>query len=159
MQLIGLIKETKQPQDTRVALTPKQCKYFNDQYPDKKVIVQSSQDRCFSDDEYRAQGIEVREDVSDCEILLGIKEIKTKDLLPGKTYFFFSHTKKLQPYNREMMQDIIRKKITLIDYECLAFEDGARIIGFGFFAGVVGAHNGFLELRKAHRSIRTQACA
>lgn len=144
MVRIGLIREGKIPEDNRVALTPAQCRWLHKNHSLFKVTVQSSSSRCYSDDEYKRAGIEVRPDVSDCDILLGIKEVPVNDLLPGKTYFFFSHTKKLQPYNREMLQEIIRKKITLIDYECLEHRDGTRIIGFGFFAGVVGAHNGMM---------------
>src|SRR4029450_11820823 len=83
-------------------------------------------------------------DISDCDILLGIKEVPVADLLPGKTYLFFSHTRKKQPHNRKMLQTILERNITLIDYECLEHDDGQRIIGFGFFAGVVGAHNGMM---------------
>jgi hypothetical protein len=75
---------------------------------------------------------------------LGIKEVPVKELIPGKTYLFFSHTKKKQPHNQALLRSILEKKITLIDYECLEHEDGQRIIGFGFFAGVVGAHNGMM---------------
>ena len=61
---------------------------------------------------------------------------------------FRSHTKKKQAHNRALMKAILEKKITLIDYECLEHEDGQRIIGFGFFAGVVGAHNGIMAYGK-----------
>src|SRR6185295_15988830 len=89
-------------------------------------------------------GIEVTNDLSDCDILLGIKEVPVEMLLPNKTYMFFSHTKKKQPYNQKLMHAMVEKKITLIDYECLEHADGQRIIGFGFFAGIVGAHNGIM---------------
>lgn len=141
---IGLIKEGKVPADNRVALTPAQCKWINKNSAEMKVIVQSSPTRCFTDREYQAAGIEVKEDISECDILLGIKEVPVDQLLPGKIFLFFSHTKKKQPYNQKMMRAILDNKITLIDYECLEHEDGQRIIGFGFFAGVVGAHNGMM---------------
>lgn len=144
MLKIGLIKEGKVPVDTRVALTPAQCKWINNNRKDIEVVVQSSPHRCFSDKEYAVAGIKVVESLSDCDIILGIKEVPVANLLPEKTYLFFSHTKKMQPYNQAMLRDIINKKITLIDYECLLHEDGQRIIGFGFFAGVVGAHNGMM---------------
>lgn len=112
--------------------------------PDIKVIVQTSTGRCFSDAEYKAAGVEVKEDMNEADILLGIKEVPVEMLIEGKTYLFFSHTKKLQPYNQKLLQAVIAKKITLIDYECLEHEDGTRIIGFGFFAGIVGAHNGMM---------------
>lgn len=141
---IGLIREGKIPADNRVALTPAQCKWIHKQLPDVKVVAQTSPSRCFTDREYTAAGVEVREDLGDCDILMGIKEVPVAQLLPGKTYLFFSHTKKKQPHNRELLRTILDRKIRLIDYECLEHEDGQRIIGFGFFAGVVGAHNGIM---------------
>lgn len=144
MVKIGLIREGKVPTDNRVALSPAQCKWINKNRTDMQVVVQQSDSRCFTDQEYRQAGIEVRDEMNDCDILMGIKEVPVEMLIANKTYLFFSHTKKLQPYNQQMLQEIIRKKITLIDYECLEHEDGTRIIGFGFFAGVVGAHNGIM---------------
>jgi alanine dehydrogenase len=140
---IGLIKEGKIPPNNRVALTPAQCKWVQQNLP-VKIKVQQSETRCFKDEEYISEGIEVHESVSDCDILLGIKEVPLDMLIQEKTYLFFSHTKKMQPYNQKLLQSIINKKITLIDYECFEHDDGTRIIGFGFFAGVVGAHNGMM---------------
>lgn len=148
MLTIGLIKEGKVPVDNRVALTPAQCKWIKQHRPDLRVIVQSSTERCFTDKEYSSAGIEVKEDISEADLLFGIKEVPQDMLIPAKTYLFFSHTKKLQPYNQAMLQDVVQKKITLVDYECLEHEDGARIIGFGFFAGIVGAHNGMMAFGK-----------
>jgi saccharopine dehydrogenase (NAD+, L-lysine-forming) len=144
MLKIGLIREGKIPCDSRVALTPSQCKWLHKNFNDIRVTVQHSSSRCYSDKEYQLAGITVQEDMSDFDILMGIKEVPVNMLIDGKTYFFFSHTKKLQPYNQAMIQAIAAKKITLIDYECLEHEDGTRIIGFGFFAGIVGAHNGMM---------------
>lgn len=141
---IGLIREGKIPADNRVALTPAQCKWIHKQLPDVKVVAQTSPSRCFTDREYTAAGVEVKEDLGDCDILMGIKEVPVAQLLPGKTYLFFSHTKKKQPHNQGLLRSILDKKIRLIDYECLEHDDGQRIIGFGFFAGVVGAHNGIM---------------
>ncbi len=143
MLKIGLIKEGKTPPDNRVALTPTQCKWVQEN-KDISIAVQHSATRCYSDNEYLKAGIEVKEDLSDCDILFGIKEVPVDMLIPEKTYFFFSHTRKLQLYNQNLLHAIISKKITLIDYECLEHEDGTRLIGFGFFAGVVGAHNGMM---------------
>jgi len=145
---IGLIKEGKHPADNRVALTPAQCKWIHKQIADVKIVVQSSPHRCFTDKEYAAAGVEVKEDMSYCDVFFGIKEVPVDMLLPGKTYLFFSHTKKKQPQNQKLLRAIVDKKITLIDYECLEHEDGQRIIGFGFFAGVVGAHNGLMAYGK-----------
>ncbi|MFZ9387371.1 MAG: NAD(P)-dependent oxidoreductase [Chitinophagaceae bacterium] len=144
MTRIGLIREGKVPADNRVALTPAQCKWIHRNSPDVRVVVQSSGNRCFSDREYLIAGAEVVDSVEDCDLLLGIKEVPVDQLVPGKTYLFFSHTKKKQPHNQLLLRAILEKEITLIDYECLEHEDGQRIIGFGFFAGVVGAHNGMM---------------
>ena len=141
---IGLLRETKIPADNRVALTPAQCKWILKNNSDIKITAQPSSIRCFSDKEYISAGVEIGEDLSGCDVLFGIKEVVAETLLPGKTYVFFSHTRKQQPQNRLMLQTIIKNNITLIDYECLEHEDGQRIIGFGFFAGVVGAHNGMM---------------
>ena len=107
-------------------------------------MVQHCETRCFSDKEYQMAGVEVKEDISECDIMMGIKEVPVDMLIANKTYLFFSHTKKLQPYNQKLLKAVIAKKIDLIDYECLEHEDGKRIIGFGFFAGIVGAHNGMM---------------
>ena len=144
MITIGLLREGKIPADNRVALTPAQCKWIHKNSARVRVVAQASADRCYSDKEYLAAGVEVLEDISGCDILFGIKEVPAKDLVSGKTYLFFSHTKKQQPDNREMFRSILERKITLIDYECLEHDDGQRILGFGFFAGVVGAHNGIM---------------
>ncbi|MGC4036380.1 MAG: NAD(P)-dependent oxidoreductase [Chitinophagaceae bacterium] len=141
---IGLIREGKIPADNRVALTPPQCKWIHKNSDLVRIIVQSSTTRCFSDKEYESAGVAVKEDLSDCDILLGIKEVPVSQLIDGKTYLFFSHTRKKQLHNQRLLQSILEKKITLIDYECLEHEDGQRIIGFGFFAGIVGAHNGMM---------------
>lgn len=148
MVKIGLIREGKFPPDNRVALIPSQCKWILKNSAKVTIHAQTSTQRCFSDKEYQLAGVEVKEDLSDCDILLGIKEAPPEQLIPGKTYLFFSHTKKKQPHNQKLLQTIIQKNITLIDYECLEHEDGQRIIGFGFFAGVVGAHNGMMAYGK-----------
>jgi hypothetical protein len=141
---IGLIRETKIPRDHRVAFTPAQCKWIQENFPNVSITVQSSPDRCFSDREYSIAGITVKDTVDHCDILFGIKEVAINELIPEKTYLFFSHTKKKQAYNQRLFQQILKNNITLIDYECMEHDDGQRILGFGFFAGVVGAHNGIM---------------
>ena len=152
MITIGLIRETKIPVDNRVAFTPAQCKWIHKHLPNVKLIVQSSTGRCYTDREYLSAGITVQDDISGCDILFGIKEVNKEDLIPNKTYLFFSHTKKKQPYNQQLFKTILDKKITLIDYECLEHIDGQRILGFGFFAGIVGAHNGMMAYGKRTRA-------
>jgi len=148
MLQIGLIREGKTPADNRVALTPAQCRWLRKNFPAIKVVVQHSTNRCFSDKEFELAGVEIKEDMTDCDILLGIKEVPIDMLIPGKTYLFFSHTKKLQPHNQPLFKAMLEKKITLVDYECLVHEDGQRVLGFGFFAGIVGAHNGMMAYGK-----------
>ncbi len=144
MTRIGLIREGKIPADNRVALTPAQCKWIHKSSNEIRIVAQSSESRCFTDREYRAAGVEVLESVENCDILIGIKEVPVDQLIPDKTYLFFSHTKKKQPHNQKLLRTILENRIRLIDFECLEHEDGQRIIGFGFFAGVVGAHNGMM---------------
>ena len=141
---IGLIRERKKLPDERVAFTPKQCAYIQANYPGIKIVVEPSPIRCFTDEAFRAEGIEMTDDLSSCDVLLGIKEVPIDQLIPGKTYFFFSHTKKKQPHNQKLMHALIEKRISMIDYECLIHSDDQRILGFGLFAGIVGAHNGLL---------------
>ncbi|MGB3650001.1 MAG: NAD(P)-dependent oxidoreductase [Rivularia sp. (in: cyanobacteria)] len=141
---VGIIREGKVNVDTRVPLTPKQCRYLLDTYQDLQIFVQPSQERCFSDREYQSQGIPIKENMQECELLLGVKEVPISMLLPQKTYLFFSHTIKKQPYNRELLRSILRQKIRLIDYECLRNDRSQRVIAFGRWAGIVGAHNAIL---------------
>ncbi|MGK7950046.1 MAG: NAD(P)-dependent oxidoreductase [Xenococcaceae cyanobacterium] len=141
---VGIVREGKIKSDSRVPLTPKQCKYLLEGYRDLQIFVQPSQERCFSDSEYEGQGIPLTENLAECDILLGVKEVPINLLLPNKTYLFFSHTIKKQPYNRELLRSILQKKIRLIDYECLRDSSGKRIIAFGRWAGIVGGHNAIL---------------
>ncbi len=139
---IGLLREGKVPPDERVALTPEQCLEFRDRWPDIELVVQSSEVRRIKDSEYIEYGMDVVHDVSDCDILIGVKEVNIEDLVPGKTFLFFSHTYKQQPYNAQLLAAMLDKKVSLIDYEMLKGADGRRIIGFGRWAGIVGAYNG-----------------
>lgn len=137
---IGIIREGKVPPDARAPLTPEQCGEAMVELP-VRVVVQPSPVRCFKNEEYVAYGIHLQEDLSDCDVLLGIKEVPVEQLLAGKTYLFFSHTMKKQPHNRRLLQAVLEKNIRLVDYEALTDERGERLIAFGFYAGIVGAHN------------------
>jgi alanine dehydrogenase len=147
---IALIREEKNPPETRVAFSPAQCLWLMNKYPELEIIVQPSSLRCFKDEEYNQEGVQVIEDVSSCNLLMGIKEVPADLLVSGKKYLFFSHTIKKQPQNRKLLQQALKKKIQLIDYECLVFENGERILGFGHYAGVVGAHNAFYAYGKKY---------
>jgi hypothetical protein len=124
-----------------VPLTPEQCAEAQVELP-VRVVVEPSPVRCFKDEEFTKHGIHLQEDLSDCDILLGVKEVPIEKLISEKTYLFFSHTIKKQPYNRALLQAVLEKKIRLIDYEVLTNDKGERLIAFGFYAGIVGAHNG-----------------
>lgn len=140
---IGVIREGKVPPDKRVPLTPKQAKEVMECWPNVEVLVQPSPIRKYPDDAYRAEGIRLEEDLSECSILLGVKEVPTDMLIPERTYLFFSHTYKMQPYNAKLLKAILEKKVRLIDYEMIKEPGGRRLIGFGRYAGVVGCYNAF----------------
>lgn len=141
---IGVLREEKNPPDRRVPLTPLICSEIIKKYPGATIAVQPSSIRCYSDEEYTFFGIPLQEDLSDCDILLGVKEVPVDLLLPGKTYFFFSHTIKKQKHNQKLMRALIGKKITMVDYETLTDKKNNRIIAFGRYAGIVGAYNAIL---------------
>ncbi len=143
---LGILREGKTPPDNRVPLTPQQCLEVQGKFINVQVVVQNSNVRCFSDEEYHEKGIPVQEDVLDCDVLMGVKEVLVNELISDKIYFFFSHTIKKQEYNRKLLQTILQKKIQLVDYEVLTDKNGFRIIGFGRFAGLVGAYNGLRAL-------------
>ena len=139
----AIIKERKNPPDRRVVFSPGKLKEFQDQFPLSEIKVENSNIRIFADEKYKELGFEVSEDISDCEVLFGVKEVPISALIPNKIYFFFSHTIKKQPYNRKLLQAILEKNIELFDHETIIKENGARLIGFGRYAGIVGAYNGF----------------
>ena len=137
---IGLIRETKNPEDNRVALSPAQVAKLKAEFPDSDIIVQSSSIRAFADEEYRSVGVNVVEDLTDCDILFGIKEAKIDSLIPNKQYFFFGHIAKKQEYNRPLLQAFMQKRITFCDYEYLVDDNNIRVAAFGWWAGVVGVY-------------------
>ncbi|WP_378177269.1 NAD(P)-dependent oxidoreductase [Aquimarina sp. SS2-1] len=143
MTTFGIIRERKNPPDRRVVFSPKGLRDTVSRFPQASFKVESSDIRIFSDEDYRAAGFEVSEDLSDCDVLLGVKEVPIDALIPNKKYFFFSHTIKKQPYNRKLLKAILDKNIELYDHEVIVNEKGFRLIGFGRYAGIVGAYNGF----------------
>lgn len=147
---IGIIKEGKVPVDHRVPLTPAQAREVMDRFG-VEVKVQRSDVRIFRDSEYEALGIEVVDEVGDCDVLMGVKEVPKDQLIVDKTYFFFSHTMKQQPYNRDLLKTIVQKNIRLIDYEPLTDTDGNRVVAFGRWAGIVGAYNALWTYGKRYK--------
>ncbi len=144
---IGILREERIPNDRRVALLPSQCLQVMSQYP-VQIVVQPSHVRCYTNKEYVKAGIRLQEDLADCDVLIGIKEVPTHLLIPNKTYLFFSHTIKKQAHNKKLLQTILQNNIRLIDYEALIDADGNRIIAFGRYAGIVGAYNALLMYGK-----------
>ncbi len=147
---IGVLREEKSPPDKRVPLTPLICAELIRKYPHIEIVVQPSKIRCYEDSEYTAFGVPLQEDLTDCDILMGVKEVPTDKLIPNKKYFFFSHTIKKQPHNQKLMKALIEKQIQMIDYETLTDKNHNRIIGFGRYAGIVGAYNAILGYGKKY---------
>ena len=143
---IGVVRETKIPPDHRVALPPAKIIELKQQLPHVEVVVQPSPMRCFSDAEYLELGISMQEDLSDCDILIGVKEVDIPTLITDKTYLFFAHVAKEQPYNRILILALLEKGIRMVDYEYLTDSYGVRLIAFGRWAGIVGAYNGLRGL-------------
>lgn len=141
---IGIIREGKVPADKRAPLAPEHCVQLMQRFPTLEIVAQTSTIRCFADAEYAAMGIAVVDDISHCDVILGIKEVPKEMLVPNSTMLFFSHTIKKQPYNKKLLQEIIRNNIRLIDYECLTDSIGRRMLGFGKYAGIVGSYNALI---------------
>lgn len=139
----GIIKERKNPPDRRVVFTPEELVRLQSEHSEAKIKVETSDIRVFSDEQYADLGIEVTADLSDCDVLFGVKEVPVDALIPNKKYFFFSHTIKKQSYNRKLLQAILNKNIELYDHETIVDANNKRLIGFGRYAGIVGAYNGF----------------
>ncbi|RIV72111.1 NAD(P)-dependent oxidoreductase [Flagellimonas aequoris] len=139
----GIIRERKNPPDRRVVLSPSACQNVLSQFPGAQILVESSPIRVFTDGEYKEKGLQVVDSMDACEVLLGVKEVPIDDLIPNKKYFFFSHTIKKQPYNRDLLRAILDKNIELYDHEVITNPKGQRLVAFGRYAGIVGAYNGF----------------
>ncbi|TNJ43592.1 alanine dehydrogenase [Tamlana fucoidanivorans] len=139
----AIIKERKNPPDRRVVFSPTKLAEAKGQYPMADFIVETSEVRVFEDEAYLKEGFDVTHNISGCDVMIGVKEVPIEALIPNKKYFFFSHTIKKQPYNRKLLQAILDKNIELYDHETITDENGNRLIGFGKYAGIVGAYNGF----------------
>ncbi|MCD4795410.1 MAG: NAD(P)-dependent oxidoreductase [Bacteroidales bacterium] len=145
---VGILKETKTPPDKRTAISPKQGIELSEKFSNVELFIQSSDIRAYKDEEYTALGLQVTEDVSHCDILIGVKEVHIPELIANKTYLFFSHTAKEQEYNRSLLQEFLKKKIKMLDHEYFTDEKGMRLVAFGNWAGLVGAYNGLIALGK-----------
>ena len=145
---IGILREEKLPQDVRTPIVPSDCKKIMDEFPDIKIVVQPSNDRCFTNEEYIASGVEINENIYDCDLLIGVKEVPLHYLIANKKYMFFSHTIKKQQHNLKLLQAFIDLNIEMIDYEALTDEKGDRVIAFGYWAGIVGGFNALWTTQK-----------
>lgn len=139
----AIIKERKNPPDRRVVFSPEKLAEAREQFPEAAFMVEASDIRVFPDATYTINGFNVLDDVSEADVMIGVKEVPIDNLIPNKKYFFFSHTIKKQPYNRKLLQAILDKHIEMYDHEVITRASGARLIGFGRYAGLVGAYNGF----------------
>ena len=166
---IGIIKESR-PDENRAPLAPKQISKIKEQFPFINFLVQPSKKRTFKNEEYEKYGAKITENLNDCDILFGVKEVDVKNLIPNKTYVFFSHTYKLNKETlsnaqgtpgmdkKELLRSILTKNIKLIDYENIRATNGSRYLGFGKFAGIVGCYN-TLNLFLSQNNFQTLARA
>ena len=142
----AIIKERKNPPDRRVVFSPGKLAEAREQFPQAEFIVESSDIRIFPDEAYANLGFEVTDDVSGADVMIGVKEVPIDHLIPNKKYFYFSHTIKKQPYNRSLLQAMLERNIVMYDHETIVNSKDFRLIGFGRYAGLVGAYNGFRAL-------------
>ncbi len=152
IQTIGVIRESR-PDENRAPLVPEHIEKLKNKYPSLRILVQPSSNRCFTDEEYKNCGADIKDDLTNCSIIFGVKEIDTKFLINNKTYVFFSHTYKLNKETlnnaqgtpgmdkKELLKSVLEKKIKLIDYENIRDKNSKRYLGFGRFAGIVGCYN------------------
>lgn len=148
----AIIKERKNPPDRRVVFPPKLCKKVVNTFPEVEFAVEQSEVRFFKDEDYVSEGFNSVNDISDCDVMLGVKEVPVEALIPNKKYFYFSHTIKKQPYNRKLLKAMLEKNIEMYDHEVITRANGSRLIGFGRFAGLVGAYNGFIAYGKKYNT-------
>lgn len=142
----AIIKERKNPPDRRVVFSPETLAEARAKFPEAEFVVESSDIRVFPDEAYAKLGFKVTNDVSNADVMIGVKEVPVENLIPNKKYFYFSHTIKKQPYNRKLLKAMLAHNIEMYDHETIVKENGARLIGFGRYAGLVGAYNGFRAL-------------
>ncbi len=144
---IGIIRESRNDEN-RTPLVPEHIKKYKESNPNINFIIQPSNSRCFADEEYELCGAKINENLNECSIIFGVKEIDPNILINNRTYFFFSHTfkinkqqKNIEKHKKDLLLSILNKKITLIDYENIRGKNGTRCLGFGRFAGIVGCYN------------------
>ncbi len=155
-KLIGIRHENLYAQERRTPLTPEHVKHLISDM-DMDIVVQKSDKRIFTDNEYLKAGARVASNLQDCRIILGVKEIPVEDYEPGKTYLNFAHVVKGQSYNMPRLARMMELGCNHIDYEKITDEQGNRIIFFGHYAGIAGMINSLwsLGLRLKEQGIET----
>ena len=146
--VIGIRREDKNVWERRCPLTPNQVSLLLSRGIVKKVIVQPSTIRCYNDDMFAAAGAELNEDLSGASTICAVKEVPPELLIPERSYLFFTHTIKAQPYNMPLLDTLLKKNIRIIDYERIAGKDG-RLVKFGPYAGYAGMIDTLHGLGKA----------
>jgi len=151
----GIRHEDKYELERRVPLVPEDVKKLTD--TGLKVIVQKCEKRIFRNDEYKAAGAVLADNMNDADVIFGVKEVTIPSFEENKTYIFFSHIIKGQKYNMPMLRTMIEKKVNLIDYEKVADDKNRRLIFFGNFAGLAGMIDTIwaLGLRLKHLGLNT----
>ena len=140
MKTIGILSENTTSNEQRAPLTPENILNLCKLTPKTTFVIQPSSNRIFKDYEYKKSNCIVSNKLSDCDIILGIKRPAYEDILPNKTYLFFSHCFKGQINSKPLLKDLKLKNCTLIDYELLTDDNGKRLLGFGKWAGIGGAN-------------------
>ncbi len=148
--VLGIRHEDKYLMERRAPLTPSHVNKLIEKHG-LKFTVESSGKRIFTDEEYRQAGAQIEKDLKKCQVIFGVKEIPEDYFEKHKTYIFFSHVIKGQPYNMPMIKRMIGLNCNLIDYECIVDERNRRLIFFGRHAGLAGMINSLWSLGKRLR--------
>ncbi|MGB5287110.1 MAG: bifunctional lysine ketoglutarate reductase /saccharopine dehydrogenase family protein [Ignavibacteriaceae bacterium] len=135
--IIGIRRADKNKWERRTPLIPDDLKYLKEKFG-IQTLVQPSDIRAYTNDQYAAAGVEVIEDIHSANTIFAVKEIPLHFYREGKTYIFFSHTIKGQAYNMPLLKKMMELKCNLIDYERIVDESNRRIIFFGKYAGIAG---------------------
>ena len=138
--VIGILPEGKNVWERRSPLTPEDVRWLIEHHIPVEVI--SSPRRVFSDVAYKKAGASVLSRFKKAKLIIGIKEPNVKELKKERVYMVFSHTTKGQKHNRPLLKALLKKRITLLDYEHIADHYNQRLVYFGRFAGICGIIDG-----------------
>lgn len=149
--VIGILKESK-AKEHRVPLTPADAQLLLENYPNLLIKAEPSEKRVYTNRQYTNVGVKITDNLLDCNLLLGLKEVDIQKVIPGKTYLFFAHVAKMQHRKKSYFKQLASKKITLVDYEYLTNKNEKRIAAFGYWAGIAGLYNAFYALGKRYKT-------